>query len=590
MAIIICPRCNGKVSDKAEKCPHCGATKEEILCALQNMAREKSKKKIKLELAGHTLEFDEEYKDYITLRRIYELVARELKRNVWEYYNKTPNLGKIIENIPAKVERVMNDVVNISMELLYQNNIRMTPEAFVKKYYGDYKYDIDYNVKISDIVEKYAEIIGEKESLEKYRDMQKVSRSRWQGGGFGLSGAVKGAVMAGALNAGTDFVRSFGDSMQRSSDNAYIEKKINELKKSNYTQGQIIGGAYSAIIGIFYAVYNELQEQHVVSACKFELNQYDKAKNICETAERYETDDVKRQKEYLETVLEYPYYEKVYRLIYKTVRNTTKEKEFFFFLDYFGMDIDIEGITVSTYLEIEKYIDENDSLNSINFKEVNSEQFYIVSDVVDELKKRYDVTLLRKNMSYRQLDDYLDKANTAETVDYETASEKQLPIEEYIPRLIQKCIKTGYIGTRTFDGFLWVKGVDVGCGFEKDIETFNYNRHIGGKKEYILIYENTSMHMGKRGLGIFDEGIVLFEGGEIIFFKDIVECAYDSNNIMLIIRSAHKEYEFQYRFFGSKLLGFLSKDEKEGFSNMGKFVSNLIWKIIKHYQEMNKSM
>ena len=40
---------------------------------------------------------------------------------------------------------------------------------------------------------------------------------------------------------------------------------------------------------------------------------------------------------------------------------------------------------------------------------MNSEQFYIVSDVVDELKKRYDVTLLRKNMSYRQLDDYLDK-------------------------------------------------------------------------------------------------------------------------------------------------------------------------------------
>lgn len=590
MALIICPKCGKKVSDKAEKCPHCGCLKDELLESAKPVEEKEIQEEqyIILPLAGYNLRFDVRYEDYIGLRSLYEPHAQTLRKSVREYYDKTANFGTIIERVPSMIESVMNEIIDISMKFLYECKIQMTPEAFIKKYYDDYKYGMDYNRIISNVVEKYADVLGEKESLERYRSMQQASRSRWQGGGFGLGGAVKGALMAGALNAGTDFVRSFGDSAQKNSDNAYIQKKIKELKNSDYAQGQIIGGAYSVIIGVFFAVLNELQEHRQVSKFEFKKEQYDKAKNICESVERYETDEQKILEGYLDAILEYPYYERVYRLIYKKVRNTNGEADLFAFLDYFGLEIEIDGITPSAYMDIEEYLAENEALGNFDYEKILPEQFYLASDIIDELKGHYEESVLRKNLRYRRLYDYVRKAATEDTLNYESKSEKQLSMDAYVPELIRKCIKTGYIGEKTFDGFLWVDGINLGCEFQDCIELYKYNKHIGKDKKYLLIYENTTMHMGKRGIGIFDEGIAFFETGKVVLFKDIVECKFNESKISLLIKTLQQNtYEFEYRFYGSKLLGFFDKDTYVG---MGEFVTTgIINKIIRHYQELHRN-
>lgn len=41
-----------------------------------------------------------------------------------------------------------------------------------------------------------------------YRKLRKASRGRWQGGGFGVGGAIKGAAEAGMMNMGTGAIHS----------------------------------------------------------------------------------------------------------------------------------------------------------------------------------------------------------------------------------------------------------------------------------------------------------------------------------------------------------------------------------------------
>lgn len=71
------------------------------------------------------------------------------------------------------------------------------------------------------------------DQINAVRAAQRGSRSRWQGGGFGIKGAVKGAISAGIMNFGTDILRSIGDS--------HVDKKDAEtIKKIKRTTGQLI--------------------------------------------------------------------------------------------------------------------------------------------------------------------------------------------------------------------------------------------------------------------------------------------------------------------------------------------------------------
>lgn len=45
-----------------------------------------------------------------------------------------------------------------------------------------------------ELEEKYSKIVLSQEQQEEYRRLRKANRGRWQGGGFGVGGALKGAA------------------------------------------------------------------------------------------------------------------------------------------------------------------------------------------------------------------------------------------------------------------------------------------------------------------------------------------------------------------------------------------------------------
>ena len=150
-------------------------------------------------------EFDKTYKEHITDLDI--------------LINKTPEFAKAI---------IMNVISAYAIRALVQEGIaNISAEMFLEKYY--YKY-LNFDEYFDPLLEKYVEITEASESLRQYREMQKASRSRWQGGGFGVKGAIKGAMTAGALNMGADVLRSFGDSSKANRD----ARKINSLKEELY--------------------------------------------------------------------------------------------------------------------------------------------------------------------------------------------------------------------------------------------------------------------------------------------------------------------------------------------------------------------
>lgn len=75
----------------------------------------------------------------------------------------------------------------------------------------------------------------EERQQQSERDTQRAGRSRWVGGGFGVKGAVKGAVTAGAMNAVTDIFRGMGDLSKDSEKYAqFLEKKKEYIQSEEF--------------------------------------------------------------------------------------------------------------------------------------------------------------------------------------------------------------------------------------------------------------------------------------------------------------------------------------------------------------------
>lgn len=80
------------------------------------------------------------------------------------------------------------------------------------------------------------ELLNQKEQQQQAaRNAQRAGRSRWVGGGFGVKGAVKGAVTAGAMNAVTDIFRGMGDLSKDSEKYAqFLEKKTEYIQSAEF--------------------------------------------------------------------------------------------------------------------------------------------------------------------------------------------------------------------------------------------------------------------------------------------------------------------------------------------------------------------
>ena len=58
-----------------------------------------------------------------------------------------------------------------------------------------FSWDSDFAI----VDEKYLSIVLKTEELDNYRTQRREGRGQWVGGGFGIGGAVKGAMQAGAM-------------------------------------------------------------------------------------------------------------------------------------------------------------------------------------------------------------------------------------------------------------------------------------------------------------------------------------------------------------------------------------------------------
>lgn len=165
---------------------------------------------------------------------------KELLQYVFEKVNKFDDIYELL--IPECLMHIEKMAGNIVDELIRVNVFDYDNEKFL----SDFKIIDEFLNDIEIASEKYNEIIEYAAQIDGQRNIQRSTRSHWQGGGFGLGGAIKGAFTAGILNAGTGVLRGIGDSFIDSRDRNKIIMKKKEIYDNGNLQSIIINATYNA--------------------------------------------------------------------------------------------------------------------------------------------------------------------------------------------------------------------------------------------------------------------------------------------------------------------------------------------------------
>ena len=377
---MFCSNCGQKVPDDAKFCFACGAKlfsvpntikeQETISQPVSQNLTESKDAPIEFQIRGHILRFDPSYREYTSKRSAFFAEVLMYLNNAiattQQKLNAATNCDEAIMEITNFGDNAINQCIEQGYKFLLSNNVYDVSKDQLIVECRNAIADGDYAKAYGEFEEGCLAIVATEEQMQKYRQLKKENRGYWQGGGFGVKGAIKGAITAGAMNAVGDVFHGIGDFIATGFDESKINKKKQELLKKKNWLGQSYEGVVSDINTIFECVYRVYtRDKHInmppVNSAK-KLVYFKNAMAVKEDEEEF-------LKLMLMTLQEYPYARVDYLTLLKFFKGLDSEvlqmMEFFLpapFLNWFATIIHIGvvkhllSLPEDTYEEIDQKI------------------------------------------------------------------------------------------------------------------------------------------------------------------------------------------------------------------------------------------
>lgn len=233
-----CPFCGSKLVENAKFCSQCGRPVqsasekdnsnlprqgsgiEEVSSTESNSQKVDPMHTIKI--GKYDLHVAESIIAYNKLRSLFVDNAETCRHTFESFYNSSvTNFETLYDKALPKILELSATAVRFATSTLEKYGLYgVTPEEFLQLARNDLHLEQDLQV-YADIA---TDLVSFAEQLSSYRANNRSGGLQWQGGGFGLSGAIKGTLMAGALSLGTDAIRGIGHAIVNSADRARFKK------------------------------------------------------------------------------------------------------------------------------------------------------------------------------------------------------------------------------------------------------------------------------------------------------------------------------------------------------------------------------
>ena len=274
---------------------------------------------------GNTLFFDKDMMQVVNLRKKFYENAWKQKCVFESYYS---NQIHTIEDLFAKGLDYYSKCLNESLK----QGVFTLSERGVDWISIDELYDYisDAGISMEKIWQPLFEAVNEIENQAKlmstYRELKKAGRGHWVGGGFGISGAIKGAVTAGAFNMTSGAIHKIFDGISNMGDKLKIQQMEESLVNSNSTKELLVNGIYDYCVSIGIQVHFILsRENRIIYYYESATNSSNKISN---SLMMYKSHKIKKRevvKKICEAIEDYPFCPEFYEVLYSITPESENE-------------------------------------------------------------------------------------------------------------------------------------------------------------------------------------------------------------------------------------------------------------------------
>ena len=208
-------------------------------------------------------------------------------------------------------------------------------EKFAKEYYLDKFYV--FGDSYQQIYDKYMDIVLTEEEKEEYRQMRKQNRGRWQGGGFGLAGAIKGSATAGAMNLVSGAMHSVFNLGGKMLSSIAASREKDKLFNNTNIDDVLADGVRDSVFYMVYALTNYIKITGIQEISLVLDDHTDEAKTLINNLKKNIVPEEKRLDLVFKAWELDPYQKETYRYIVSTYGDPQNEIETL--ADYFGVSI-----------------------------------------------------------------------------------------------------------------------------------------------------------------------------------------------------------------------------------------------------------
>ncbi len=327
---MFCHQCGKKLEDYMVFCPYCGEkTATNIFAEKEDELTEETKEdsfkdndfddeymredksscskeiqdKVFTILPGHTVSFNLRFQQYNNICCYFERQAslREMEANkLCEEANSCDEI--YLEVFPACLDMV-NELTESAAGILRRFGIDYIDSESIAERLNERCNILDAfgKIKIGAIQIRAMNKAAEENS--------KNPQDYWVGGGFGIGGAIKGAVKAEIMNIGTRALIGLAKNITGNTDQDKIERAKQRMYESGELENGCTNGVYRLCSEIFFVVYDILVEHRLVSPMEFdEERAVGKYRNIVKMYEGWKCDGNQAIRELCRCIEIFPYH------------------------------------------------------------------------------------------------------------------------------------------------------------------------------------------------------------------------------------------------------------------------------------------